>query len=140
MAKARQLAVGKAKAQEILDYMEQLYRSFENAGYRKYIMYDMGIVQKIDYYTGIVFRGYIEGVGIAVLSGGRYDSLYCNYGKSRNACGFTVDISAIAESTETKKRQPGRTVNVDLNADSIAAAIAEIDKAKAEGYKIDIEI
>lgn len=140
MAKARQLAVGKVKAQKILDYMEQLYCSFENAGYRNYIMYDMGIVQKIDYYTGIVFRGYIEGVGIAVLSGGRYDSLYGNYGRSRNACGFTIDISAIAESTKTTKRYPGKSVSVDLNADSIAAVIVEIDRAKSGSYKIDIEI
>ena len=36
-----------------------------------YVRFDLGMVHQIDYYTGVVFRGYVEGAGDAVLSGGR---------------------------------------------------------------------
>ena len=54
---------------------EKLYGALASSGYADNIMIDLGLVHKIDYYTGVVFRGYIEGAGEAVLSGGRYDNL-----------------------------------------------------------------
>ena len=34
-------------------------------------MIDLGLVHEMDYYTGVMFRGYIGGAGAAILSGGR---------------------------------------------------------------------
>lgn len=140
MSKARSLAKGKEKALQVLDYLEKLYKSFEDSGYGEYIMYDMGIVQKIDYYTGIVFKGYIEGIGNAVLSGGRYDTLYNSYGKSRIACGFTVNISAVSEKNDIIKRTETKKVKVSLDTDSVSNIAEQIEKAKREGFILDIEI
>ena len=140
MKRARALAVGKTKALAILDYLEKLYNSFADAGYEDYIMYDMGIVQKIDYYTGIVFKGYIEGIGNAVLSGGRYDNLYDSYGKSRIACGFTVNISAVAEKGKVIKRTQAKKIPFSLDAGSVVNITTEIEKARNGSYSLDIEI
>ena len=63
---------GKTKA---LSYLRELYEALCGAGYGKYLRFDLGLVHQIDYYTGVVFRGYAEGAGDAVLSGGRYDRL-----------------------------------------------------------------
>ena len=54
------------------------------------------MVHQIDYYTGVVFRGYVEGAGDAVLSGGRYDSLVGVFGREAQATGFAVDVDAMA--------------------------------------------
>ena len=56
----------------------------------------LGLVHQIDYYTGVVFRGYVEGAGDAVLSGGRYDSLVGVFGREAQATGFAVDVDAMA--------------------------------------------
>ena len=52
-------------------------------------------MHQIDYYTGLVFRGYAEGVGATVLSGGRYDGLMEQFGREAEAIGFAVDVDAV---------------------------------------------
>jgi len=52
---------------------------------------DLGLVHRNDYYTGVVFRGYISGFGETVITGGRYDNLLANFGRSLPATGFAVD-------------------------------------------------
>ena len=79
-----------------LTYLRKLYTELAQAGYGAYIRFDMGLVHQIDYYTGVVFRGYVEGAGDAVLSGGRYDSLVGVFGREAQATGFAVDVDAMA--------------------------------------------
>ncbi len=62
------------------------------------ITVDLGEIRGVGrYYTGIRFAGYADGVGDAVLRGGRYDTLVARYGRDARATGFAVDIEAIAE-------------------------------------------
>ena len=51
---------------------------------------------QLDYYTGVIFRGYAERAGVAVLSGGRYDNLATCFGRPAKATGFAVDVDALA--------------------------------------------
>ena len=43
-----------------------------------------------DYYTGIVFSAYLEGLSTAAASGGRYDSLFNKFGYSASSVGFSM--------------------------------------------------
>lgn len=70
LQKARELAEGNERALAILSYLESIYQAFSDAGYGDRIIIDLGIVQNIDYYTGLVFKGYQGGIGEEVLSGG----------------------------------------------------------------------
>lgn len=94
---AQKLAAGNTRALEILSQIRYVVDVFTEAGYGDMLLIDLGIVQKIEYYTGIVFRGYVEGIGEAVLSGGRYDSLLETFGSDLSACGFGLNVSALAE-------------------------------------------
>ena len=78
-----------------LDYLEQLYGELCQAGYGDYVRFDLGLVHQIDYYTGVVFRGYATGAGAPVLSGGRYDNLVELFGRRAEATGFAVDVDAV---------------------------------------------
>ena len=51
---------------------------------------DLSVTQHIDYYNGIVFRGYVEKAPAAVLSGGRYDPLARKIRDNIGAIGFAV--------------------------------------------------
>lgn len=77
-------------------YLRTLWQLLEQAGYGDCIRFDLGLVHQIDYYTGVVFRGYVEGAGTAVLSGGRYDNLLEAFGRPAQAIGFAVDVDAVA--------------------------------------------
>lgn len=56
---------------------------------------NFSVVNDMDYYSGIVFRGYINGIASGVLSGGRYDSLLRNMGVSGQAIGFAVYLDQL---------------------------------------------
>ena len=79
-----------------VDYLRELYAALEEQGCAGFVRFDLGLVHQIDYYTGVVFRGYVEGAGAPVLSGGRYDHLVEKFGRPAPAIGFTVDADAVA--------------------------------------------
>ena len=58
------------------------------------------MVQSLNYYTGIVFRGFTHSVGYPVLSGGRYDNLVQRFGKDCPATGFSLGINMIMTALE----------------------------------------
>ena len=80
----------------ILEYLREVYTKLCEIGYEGKISLDLGIVSHIDYYTGIVFRGYLSNIGEAVLKGGRYDRLVGEFGRDCNAVGFGVNVDSAA--------------------------------------------
>lgn len=87
---------------EELDYLSLLLDCLEEE-YGDKIRLDLGIVHRNNYYTGMVFRGYIKGSGQTVVSGGRYDKLLSEFGKDWPAIGFAINIDAIAENQRSIK-------------------------------------
>lgn len=81
---------------DAISYLRTLYAVLDSAGYGGDFRFDLGLVHQIDYYTGVVFRGYAMGAADAVLSGGRYDSLLGAFGPDAPATGFAVDVDAVA--------------------------------------------
>ncbi len=55
---------------------------------------DFGLVGDMDYYTGLIFRGYVSGAADAVLTGGRYDRLMSGFGRDEPAVGFAINLDA----------------------------------------------
>lgn len=79
-------------AEESLDYLKTIYEYLCELGLENRIIIDLGLVNQAEYYTGIIFRGYFDGIGEPVLSGGRYDNLISDFGASLSATGFAVNI------------------------------------------------
>lgn len=85
--------------------LQSLYEKLTELGYSSHIQFDLGKVPHLDYYTGIIFEGYVNGVGHSVLSGGRYDSLLKRFGRDLPACGFSVKLDyllSVVEAPQTK--------------------------------------
>lgn len=82
-------------AERELDYLHSLISALEpELGER--ISVDLGLVHRNNYYTGVVFRGYASGSGDTAVSGGRYDSLFGEFGLDLPAVGFAVDNNVLA--------------------------------------------
>lgn len=83
--------------------IRDVYKIVKDAGLSEYISVDLGMVQHLNYYTGIIFRGYAEGVGGNILSGGRYDNLIERFGSDKQeATGFAVYVDSIIKALENK--------------------------------------
>ena len=95
-AEAARLCVDEA-AEKTLSYLRELYGALSALPMGGRIMIDLGLVQRIDYYTDIIFSAYVEDCGDAVLTGGRYDNLLELFGAPMPAVGFAVNVDAIAK-------------------------------------------
>jgi ATP phosphoribosyltransferase regulatory subunit len=64
---------------------------------RAHVVYDLGEVRGLDYYTGIHFELFVAGLGRAAGAGGRYDGLIGKFGADRAAVGVSLDLDALAD-------------------------------------------
>lgn len=78
------------EAAQPLDELSQLVGTLERCGCGEQLRLDLSTVGHMDYYNGLIFRGYLQGVPRAVLSGGRYDNLMLRFGKPLPALGFAL--------------------------------------------------
>ncbi len=77
--------------------LKSLYQKLSALGLEGRIMVDLGLVNQADYYTGIIFNGYLQEVGQPVLSGGRYDNLVQAGGRALPSTGFGINIDLLAQ-------------------------------------------
>ncbi len=85
----------------LLDELREIYEdAAELCGNDGNITVDLGLVNKTDYYTGLIIKGYLEGHGDEVISGGRYDKLISEFGYDIPAIGFAVNVNAICKVVE----------------------------------------
>ena len=63
----------------------------------KYTLFDLSMVSKLDYYDGIMLKGYFKNLYKEILSGGRYDGLTESFGRRVPAIGFTIYFDALME-------------------------------------------
>ena len=86
--------------------LKELHKELEKRGVSEYVIYDLGMLSKYNYYTGVIFRAFTYGIGDAILKGGRYDNLLSNFGKDAPAIGFCVVIDDLLSALNKEKMNP----------------------------------
>jgi ATP phosphoribosyltransferase regulatory subunit len=89
-----------ARSVEALDHLEEIYSIFEKLDLAHHLTIDLGEVRGFDYYTGILFRAYVPGLGFEVAKGGRYDGLLATYGTDLPAVGFSFSLDRLEQVVE----------------------------------------
>ncbi len=82
---------------EALERLKKLYEALKEYGVEKYISFDLGLLSKYHYYTGVIFKAYTYGIGDAIVKGGRYDKLLEKFGKNAPAIGFAIVVDDVLE-------------------------------------------
>ncbi|MCI5952666.1 MAG: ATP phosphoribosyltransferase regulatory subunit [Anaerostipes sp.] len=90
-------------ARHAIEHLESVYRILSVYGYDKYVSFDLGMLNKYNYYTGIIFKGYTYGTGDAVMKGGRYDNLLGQYGKKAPSVGFAINVDELQLALTSQK-------------------------------------
>jgi ATP phosphoribosyltransferase regulatory subunit len=72
------------------------------------VIFDLGLVRNIGYYTGAVFQVYDPAYGVPIGSGGRYDELLAAFGRSLPAVGFALNVERVHIALTGEERWRGR--------------------------------
>ena len=92
--KAKELTDNK-KALQALEELELIYELLSEYMVEEMVTFDLGMVSRLEYYTGIIFKAYTQGSGSEILGGGRYDTLIKKFGRQVPATGFGINIHEI---------------------------------------------
>ncbi len=106
-----------------LDELKAVMDALTRAGLNRHFQLDFGLVHQLEYYTGLIFRGYIEGVGHPVLAGGRYNGLMSSLNRPTPAIGFAIDLDALSENM-SPPLQTGKKTLIHFSENSLATALA----------------
>ena len=133
--KAKGLAFNNRVNENIL-YLEKIFLNLRELGYEKYISVDMSMVPRVNYYSGIIFKGYVTGIGSTVLKGGRYNDLLENFGKKSSAIGFSVDVNLLINSCNYDEKIDRKTILVEK--DNYLIKLKEIIKRTRDDEYLEI--
>jgi ATP phosphoribosyltransferase regulatory subunit len=84
-----------APAGEAVQGLRALHELLEERGVADRVIFDLGLVRELGYYTGAVFEVYDPAVGFALGGGGRYDELLGRFGRDLPACGVALDVQRV---------------------------------------------
>jgi ATP phosphoribosyltransferase regulatory subunit len=59
------------------------------------VIFDLGLMRSLGYYTGAVFQVYDPALGVPIGSGGRYDELLAEFGRPLPAVGFALGVERL---------------------------------------------
>lgn len=90
-----QSVVTNKRSLDAVKRLKDLYKVLTYYGVEKYVSFDLGILSKFNYYTGVIFLAYTYGVGDAIANGGRYDNLLGKYGTDAPSIGFSIIIDGL---------------------------------------------
>lgn len=133
--------VGNARSLAAIERLENLRRILERYGAADYISFDLGMLSKYKYYTGVIFKAYTYGVGEAIVKGGRYDSLLSRFGKDAPAVGFCVVVDSILEALSRQNVEltlPETARTIEYTAENYAEKLTEAQKLRAEGVSVEL--
>ena len=116
-------------AKRALERLRKIYELLNCYGYEKYVAFDLGVVSKYKYYTGIIFQAYTYGTGDAVAKGGRYDTLMDHFGKPAPATGFAFVADRLMSALSRQKVKQDTEVSKTLIVYRPSQAEQAIEKA-----------
>jgi len=71
------------------------------------VLFDLGLVRNIGYYTGAVFEVYDPALGAPIGGGGRYDDLLGHFGRRLPAVGFALGVDRLHMALAGEERGTG---------------------------------
>ena len=80
--------------------LQQICGVLEDFGFGANIRVDFSVGTDMKYYSGVVFKGYLEGITTWILSGGQYDKLLQKMGRGGNAVGFAIYLNLLEQIRE----------------------------------------
>ena len=121
--------VTNAVSKNAIAHLQSLYHMLCEKQVENYVSFDLGILSKYNYYTGIVFQAFADGVGDSIAKGGRYDNLLKSFGNPKPAIGFAImvdDVLTALTNPQTEDKYITFALGKGRLADKTLALLKEI--------------
>lgn len=135
-------SVNNVRSKAALVRLEKIYDDLVVFGNEKYISFDLGMLSKYNYYTGVIFKAYTYGLGDVLVKGGRYDHLVEAFGNPKPAVGFMIVVDDLMLALRSQKIDvpvKDKPVIVYYNAKNRDEKIREACRLRAEGKAVSLE-
>ena len=94
---------GNENALKAIERLINVYKVVSYYGYEKYVSFDLGMLSKYKYYTGIIIKAFTYGTGEPIVAGGRYNNLLGCFGKDAPSIGFVINIDQLMAALSRQK-------------------------------------
>lgn len=129
-----------ARCREAVAYIDEVLGILADYGLEEFVSVDLGMLQSLDYYTGMIFRGICEDMGHPILTGGRYDKLVAQFGRVMPATGFAMGVKPLLIALERQGalgRYHGPDAVVGYAPACRAQAIALMQQLRKSGRTVE---
>jgi ATP phosphoribosyltransferase regulatory subunit len=89
------VALGGRHAEQAITRLRGTAEGIERRGIADRVMFDLGLVRDLGYYSGAIFEVYDPALGHVIGGGGRYDDLIARFGRPMPACGFALYVERV---------------------------------------------
>lgn len=125
------------EARASIEHLRAVIARLEQFGLQDFVALDLAENRGMAYYTGILFEGFVQGLGFSVASGGRYDNLIAHFGPRIPAVGFAIGVERVLMAQQAR---------ASIAPDAIAQSchdrehFARIQAARAGGKIVEIDV
>jgi ATP phosphoribosyltransferase regulatory subunit len=91
----RAVELGGKDVQQATQRLRDVAAGVAEKGLADRLIFDLGLVRDLGYYTGAIFEVYDPALGHVIGAGGRYDDLIGRFGQGRPACGFALFVERL---------------------------------------------
>lgn len=128
-------------ALDALNRLQKLYDTISLYGMEKYISFDLGMLSKYQYYTGIIIKAYTYGLGEPVCTGGRYDKLLKSFGKDAASIGFCINLEQLMSALSRQKIEipvDSNNIIISYNESDLSTAIKLATLLRNDGINVEL--
>ena len=119
-----------------VDRLSRIVAALRGSGCGEKLRIDFSVINDMNYYNGIVFKGFVNGVPTGVLSGGQYDRLMRKMGKRSDAIGFAVYLDQLERLYEDGARFDVDEVLLYDKETDLAALMQAVEGLTAAGESV----
>jgi len=133
--KAKKMALNDQMRQDV-EELQEYCSTLKSLGYAKNIQLDLSMVNDLDYYNGIVFRGYIRSLPGCVLAGGQYDNTMQQLGKTGGAVGFAIYLDELNKGKQSTAQYDVDAVLIYKKEDRMLDVAKAIQSLQKQGMTV----
>ena len=126
-------------AKEALGQLRALSDLLRGAGLADHVRFDFSIVNDMNYYNGIVFKGFLSGICEGGLSGGQYDQLMRRLGRRSGAVGFALYLDLLEGLEPTGKDSDVDVLVLYHDRTDAAELVRTVQKLTGAGYCVSVQ-
>lgn len=125
-------------AVQAVEHLRNVAARLKQFGFGNLVTIDLAENRGMAYYSGILFEGFVQGLGFSVASGGRYDNLVAHFGPSIPAVGFAIGVERVLMALRARG-----AAHANVAPDVIVEAGEDwspIEQARAEGRIVETDV